>query len=90
MQMIIVYVKIFSCFLVQISILLNYKTKKVAKSLLGLPNMPARTLNDFFAGFFYGLAREDLESGAKPLYSRSRNPQEGRMNDEYLRGKIIL
>ena len=25
---------------------------QVAKSLLGLPYMPARTLNDFFAGFF--------------------------------------
>jgi hypothetical protein len=23
--------------------------------------MPARTLNDFFAGFFYGQTREDLE-----------------------------
>ena len=23
--------------------------------------MPARTLNDFFAGFFYGQAKEDLE-----------------------------
>ena len=23
--------------------------------------MPARTLNDFFAGFFYGQSKEDLE-----------------------------
>jgi hypothetical protein len=30
----------------------NGKTNKVAKSLLGLYYMPARTLNDFFAGFF--------------------------------------
>jgi len=28
------------------------KTKKVAKSLLGLPYMPARTLNDFLCGLF--------------------------------------
>ncbi len=49
------------CFLVQISIQLGKETKKVAKSLLGLSNMPARTLNDFFAGFSYGRTREDLE-----------------------------
>ena len=33
------------------------KTKKVAKSLLGLPYMPARTLNDFLCGLFYGRQR---------------------------------
>jgi hypothetical protein len=45
----------------------NYRYKKVAQSLLGLSFMPARTLNDFFAGFFYGQIRVDLKVNmAKP------------------------
>jgi hypothetical protein len=44
-----------------ISIYLVIKTKKVAKSLIGLPYMPARTLNDFFAGFFYAGIRARQE-----------------------------
>jgi hypothetical protein len=37
------------------------KDKKVAKSLLGLSLTPARTLNDFFAGFFYGQIKINIE-----------------------------
>jgi hypothetical protein len=34
----------------------NWGQKKVAYSLLGLSHMPARTLNDFFAGFFMAIS----------------------------------
>ena len=44
-----------------LKLIYNYKNKKVAKSLLGLSLMPARTLNDFFAGFFYGQIKIDIE-----------------------------
>ena len=53
-----------------ISIYLTNKTKKVAKSLLGLPYMPARTLNDFFAGFFYAGFRARQEVGMVMTYKR--------------------
>ncbi len=42
---------------------LAYKesTNQVARSLIGLYHMPARTLNDFFAGFFYSQVEADSE-----------------------------
>jgi hypothetical protein len=39
----------------------NFYTNQVAKSPLSLLLMPARTLNDFFAGFFYSQNKADLE-----------------------------
>jgi len=58
---------------VQISIYLNSKIKKVAKSLLGLPYMPARTLNDFFAGFFYADIRVRQEADMAITWKSQRN-----------------
>jgi hypothetical protein len=57
----------------QTSIYLYDKTKKVAKSLLGLPYMPARTLNDFFAGFFYTGIRARQEAGMVITCKGQRN-----------------
>ena len=55
----------------------NERYKKVAQSLLGLSFMPARTLNDFFAGFSYGQIRVDLKvSMATPLQKGQEGAEE--------------
>jgi len=38
--------------------------KKVAKRLLDLPYIPARTLNDFFAGFFISVPEPGRRSAS--------------------------
>jgi len=42
--------------------------------------MPARTLNDFFAGFFYGRTREDLETDMAILLEDDRRRSNRRQN----------
>ena len=46
--------------------------------------MPARTLNDFFAGFFYGQVRVDLEvKMAIPLQKSQKKVKEIKVEGEW-------
>jgi hypothetical protein len=65
----------------------KWLNNKVAQSLLGLSFMPARTLNDFFAGFFYGQIRVDLE--AKMAITRQKSRRKGDVKKSTLKGKGI-
>jgi hypothetical protein len=42
--------------------------------------MPARTLNDFFAGFFYGQTKEDLELDMATMVQSNRERHRGQRN----------
>jgi len=42
--------------------------------------MPARTLNDFFVGFFYGQAKEDLEVDMRITVQDGRRKSGGRQS----------
>jgi hypothetical protein len=42
--------------------------------------MPARTLNDFFAGFFYGQTKEDLEVHMAITLQNDRRESNRRQN----------
>ena len=42
--------------------------------------MPARTLNDFFAGFFYGRTKEELEADMAISLENDRRKSNGRQS----------
>jgi len=52
--------------------------------------MPARTLNDFFAGFFYGQIRVDLEvKRGKPLQEGEEKVKEIKVEGEWEKEKEV-
>ena len=53
--------------------------------------MPARTLNDFFAGFFYGQIRVDLEvKMAIPLPKSQKQAKEIKVEGEWEKEKEVV
>jgi hypothetical protein len=53
--------------------------------------MPARTLNDFFAGFFYGQIRVDLEvKMAIPLQKSQKQVKEIKVEGEWEKEKEVV
>ena len=53
--------------------------------------MPARTLNDFFAGFFYGQIRVDLEvKMAIPLQKSKKQVKEIKVEGEWEKEKEVV
>jgi len=53
--------------------------------------MPARTLNDFFAGFFYGQIRVDLEvKMAIPLQKSQKKVKEIKVEGEWEKEKEVI